>query len=89
MEHIDEYIKRPRAERIAHVREDEPCIERGAGKGRQLEIYRQGLMAHLLDTTIPEGFTPHASNTCKNDNCINPNHHYWGCCEWVETPVVK
>jgi hypothetical protein len=86
---INEYAKKPRDERLAHIKQDEPCIERKRQTGRQLEVYRQGVMAHVFDTTLPEGWSPHVRVICENEECINPNHMYWGCCEWDEVPVEK
>ena len=73
MKHIEEYILLPKAERQQHLRLDETCIERGAGS-----YYFKGLLAHLLDTTVPTGHKVHLCHACHNAKCGNPNHLYWG-----------
>jgi len=73
MEHIEEYIKRPQSERQAHLRLDEPCIERGGSS-----THLRGLMAYLANTTIPIGKKIHVCHACHNGKCGNPNHIYWG-----------
>lgn len=71
---IEEYIKKSKEERQAHLNLNESCIERG-GNGTQF----RGLLAFVLDTTIPTGskicICCHA---CNNNICSNPNHLYWG-----------
>ena len=73
MKNIDEYISLSKAERQSHLRLDEPCIERGAGS-----YYFKGLLAHVLDTTVPTGSKIHLCHACNNGACGNPNHLYWG-----------
>jgi len=73
MKNIYEYITLPKAERQAHLKLDEPCIERGAGS-----YYFKGLLAHILDTTVPTGKKIHLCHACHNGSCGNPNHLYWG-----------
>jgi hypothetical protein len=73
MKDIYEYITWPKAERQTHLKLDEPCIERGAGS-----YYFKGLLAHILDTTIPTGKKIHLCHACNNGACSNPSHLYWG-----------
>jgi hypothetical protein len=73
MKNIYEYIQLPKAERQAHLKLEEPCIERGAGS-----FYFKGLLAHVLDTTVPSGKKIHLCHACHNGDCGNPNHLYWG-----------
>ena len=73
MYNIYEYIKLSREERRKHLKLEELCIERG-GYSR---IFR-GLLAHILDTTIPEGSKIYLCHACHNGKCSNPNHLYWG-----------
>jgi len=73
MKHIEEYITLSKADRQQHLKLDEACIERGAGS-----YYFKGLLAHLLDTTVPTGHKIHLCHACHNGQCGNPNHLYWG-----------
>ena len=73
MERIEEYILRPKEERQAHLKLDEPCIERGGQS-----MYLKGLLAHMRDTTIPSGKKIHVCHACHNAGCSNPDHLYWG-----------
>lgn len=73
MKDIDEYIKKPITERQEHLILDEPCIERGGAS-----MYLKGLLAHILETTIPSGRKVHVCHACHNSKCSNPNHLYWG-----------
>jgi len=73
MKLIEEYILIPKAERQYHLKLDEACVERGAGS-----YYFKGLLAHLLDTTVPTGHKVHLCHACHNAKCGNPNHLYWG-----------
>ena len=73
MKLIEEYILLPKEDRQQHLKLDEACIERGAGS-----YYFKGLLAHLLDTTVPTGHKIHLCHACHNAKCGNPNHLYWG-----------
>ena len=73
MKLIEEYITLSKETRQQHLKLDESCIERGAGS-----YYFKGLLAHLLDTTVPKGHSIHLCHACHNANCGNPNHLYWG-----------
>jgi len=75
---IEEYIVRPRAERQQHIDLSDPCIERGGPQKGGLSSYCKGLMAHLLDTTIPTGYKIYICHACNNPKCSNPKHLYWG-----------
>jgi len=75
---IEEYITLPKEDRQRHLRLHEPCIERGGPQKGGLSSYCKGLMAHLLDTTIPTGHKIHICHACNNEKCSNPNHLYWG-----------
>lgn len=74
---IDDYILLPKEGRQSHIRLDEPCIERG-GHANGSSFYCKGLLAHILDTTIPAGHKIHLCHLCHNPICANPNHMYWG-----------
>lgn len=70
---IEEYMVLSREERRKHLNLSEACIERG-GDSRQF----RGLLAHVLDTTIPSGLKTYLCHACHNGKCSNPNHLYWG-----------
>ena len=70
---INEYILLSREERKSRLKLEEPCIFRGGKSGNF-----RGLLAHILDTTIPKGAFIHLCHGCNNDGCSNPNHLYWG-----------
>ena len=78
MQQIDEYILLEKIERQKHLRLDESCIERGGPEKGGLSSYCKGLLAHVLDTTIPSGHKIHICHACNNPKCSNPNHLYWG-----------
>ena len=78
MQSIDEYITLPKEERQTHLDLNEPCIERGGPKKGGLSSYCKGLLAHILNTTIPSGNKIHVCHACNNENCSNPKHLYWG-----------
>jgi len=73
MKNIYEYIELSKEERQKHLKLDEPCIERGGQS-----MYCKGLLAHVLETTIPAGKKIHVCHACHNGACSNPNHLYWG-----------
>ena len=73
MKDINDYITLPKVERQSHLNLQESCIERGAGS-----YYFKGLLAHILDTTVPTGHKIHLCHACHNGACGNPNHMYWG-----------
>ena len=73
MKLIEEYILLSKEDRQQHLKLDEACIERGAGS-----YYFKGLLAHLLDTTVPTGHKIHLCHACHNAQCGNPTHLYWG-----------
>lgn len=75
---IEEYITQLKLERQLHLDLTEPCIERGGPQKGGLSSYCKGLMAHLLDTTIPSGHKIHVCHACNNERCSNPKHLYWG-----------
>lgn len=70
---IIEYIKLPKKHRQNHLQLAQPCIERGGQS-----TYLKGLLAHLMDTTIPSGKKIHVCHACHNSKCSNPHHLYWG-----------
>lgn len=43
-----------------------------------MSSYCKGLLAHILDTTIPSGRKIQVCHACHNPKCSNPNHLYWG-----------
>lgn len=75
---IEEYITKTKAERQMHIDLNDQCIERGGPQNGGLSTYCKGLMAHLLDTTIPSGHKIHVCHACNNGKCSNPKHMYWG-----------
>ncbi|MCK9532364.1 MAG: HNH endonuclease [Gammaproteobacteria bacterium] len=75
---IEQYIRLPLNERQAHLKLEENCIVRGGPKDGGLSSYCKGLMAHILDTTIPSGMKIHICHACHNKHCSNPKHLYWG-----------
>lgn len=77
MKDIYEYIKIPQQDRQNHLKMDEPCIERG-GPHKAVSSYCKGLLAHILDTTIPSGMRIYVCHACHNWKCSNPYHLYWG-----------
>jgi|SRR5208282_1099456 len=70
---IEEYILFPQTQRQEHLKLNEPCIERG-GYSANLK----GLLAHILNTTIPENGKIHVCHACHNGACSHPYHIYWG-----------
>lgn len=74
---IEEYILLPQTERQAHLKLNEPCIERGGIK-QYSSVMCKGLLAHTLDTTIPFKLKIYACHACNNSECSNPSHLYWG-----------
>ena len=70
---IETYINETQSQRQSHLKLNEPCVERGGNS----ENYR-GLLAHLLDTSIPTGQKIHLCHACHNSKCGNPYHLYWG-----------
>lgn len=73
---LSEYMLLSRDERRAHLRLEEACIVRG-GDSFQM----RGLLAHILDTTIPEprsGRKVLVCHACNVSQCGNPYHLYWG-----------
>jgi hypothetical protein len=78
MKLIEEYIIQSKQERQQHIDLTDPCVERGGPAKGGLSSYCKGLMAHLLDTTIPSGHKIHVCHACNNEKCSNPKHLYWG-----------
>ena len=75
---IEEYITQTKEERQKHLDLIDPCIERGGPQNGGLSSYCKGLMAHILDTSIPSGHKIHICHACNNAKCSNPKHLYWG-----------
>ena len=79
MKSIDEFIILPLSERQAHLRLNESCVFRGGTfDDIYTSVYSKGLLAHILDTTIPRGHKIHLCHACHNGKCGNPYHMYWG-----------
>ena len=69
---------KPLKGRQAHLKLDESCIEKG-GHPSFLSTELRGLLAYILDTTIPSGRnTAMVCHACNNGRCSNPYHIYWG-----------
>ena len=77
MKKIEEYIVLPLIERQAHLKLSEPCLDRG-GHPTELSSYLKGLLAHILDTSIPNRIKVFVCHACHNGKCSNPYHIYWG-----------
>lgn len=77
MINIYSYILLSKEERQKHLKLIEPCVNRGGGNN-WVSVYSKGLLAHILDTTIPVGHKIHACHACNNGICSNPYHLYWG-----------
>lgn len=60
-------------DRQKHLNLEEECLERGG-----FSSYFKGMMAHILDTTIPSGYKILVCHACGNAKCSNPNHLYFG-----------
>ena len=75
---IENYITQSKEQRQQHIDLTDPCIERGGPAKGGLSSYCKGLLAHLLDTTIPSGHKIHVCHACNNERCSNPKHLYWG-----------
>lgn len=71
---VEEYILHSKEERQKHLKLSESCIERGT----DFSTHLKGLLAHVLDTTIPLGLKIHVCHACHNARCNNPYHLYWG-----------
>ena len=95
MVNIEQYILLPLKTRRAHINLREHCIERGKEiDDVYTSIYCKGLLAHLLDTTIPRGRKIYICHACNNGRCSNPNHIYWGTprenrLDWRNSPTFK
>ena len=70
-------MQRPQTERQEHMDLDSPCIERGPNKP-SISMECKGLLAHILNTSIPVGCKIHLCHACHNPKCSNPEHLYWG-----------
>lgn len=75
---IDDYISLPLVDRQRHLDLTDPCLERGGPKNGGLSSCCKGLMAHILNTTIPTGVKILLCHACHNKLCSNPKHLYWG-----------
>lgn len=75
-EKIDNYMDRPLTKRREHLKLSEECIEIGGLNS----TYFRGLLAHHLNTTIPDNSMKpvYVCHACHNRKCSNPNHLYWG-----------
>lgn len=75
---IEEYMLRSKEDRQMHIKLEEQCIERGGPEKGGLSAYCKGLLAHILDTSIPSGKFIYVCHACNNEKCSNPHHLYWG-----------
>ena len=78
MKDINEYILLPLSQRQEHLNLNESCLERGGLQKGGLSSQCKGLLAHILDTTIPSGYKIYVCHACNNSVCSNPKHLYWG-----------
>jgi hypothetical protein len=78
MINIEEYILRPKKERQSHLKLDSPCVERGGNPKEGSSGECRGLLAYIVDTTIPFEVKIHCCHACHNEKCSNPYHLYWG-----------
>jgi len=72
---IENYIKKPQAERQRHIDLSLPCEVRG-GCSKDFRI----LLARLCDTNLPmkgAGRKIHLAHACNNKSCCNHAHLYW------------
>jgi hypothetical protein len=74
---IYEYMLLSKEQRQIHLQLHKPCIDRDCGKN-WVSVYSKGLLAYILDTTIPTGHKIQLCHACHNGMCSNPYHHYWG-----------
>lgn len=70
---INEYILLSKDIRQSHLRLTDKCLIRGGNSENS-----RGLLAHVLDTSIPKGQKIHLCHACHNAGCSNPDHMYWG-----------
>lgn len=77
MKDIRQYILLPKDERQRHLKLSESCVYRG-GAPNWASVHCRGLLAFVLDTTIPTGHKIHLCHACHNGECCNPFHLYWG-----------
>lgn len=70
---IEDYILLTKSERQSHLKLNEFCVERGCNSEQC-----RGLLAHILNTTVPKGHRIQACHACHNEKCNNPFHLYWG-----------
>lgn len=70
---IEEYMLKTREERIAYLKLDQPCIERGGNSTNH-----KGVLAQFLNSEIPSGRIALLCHACHNSGCSNPHHLYWG-----------
>ena len=71
---IEEFIQLALTKRQAHLRLSDACEERG----NNCSVEFKGLLAYILNTTIPSGYGIHLCHACNNEKCSNPYHLYWG-----------
>jgi len=72
---IEDYILLSKTMRQAHLKLDEPCINRGHD---DVSSYMWGVLANRFDTTYPTGSKIMACHACHNSACSNQYHVYWG-----------
>lgn len=85
---IEEYVKLPLSKRQAHLKLNEPCIERG-GAPLSASTHARGMLAHIFNTTIPYGHVIFACHACNNNKCLNLHHLYWGTSSENSKDLVK
>lgn len=71
---ISEYMKLSLEDRQLHIRLTEACIFRNIKHHQEC----RGILAHVLNTTLPDRNIGRVCHSCGNGKCCNPNHMYWG-----------
>lgn len=71
---IEDYMKLPLAERQMHLKLTTPCVFRNVKHRQEC----RGILAYVLDTTLPDKNIARICHACHVGECCNPLHLYWG-----------